>query len=92
MSFRKEVRDALERLEYKINALNTRIESKSAEVERLEEQNKSLFDRLMSIKWEDYISQNPDRWEDKGKQEMSISPLTDDNMAGEILSDEEINK
>ena len=92
MGFRKDVKEALGRLEYKLNTLNTKIESKSAEIMRLEEQNKRLFDRLMSIDWEKYINQNPDRWEDRSKTEVITSPLTDDNMAGEILSDEEIGK
>jgi len=92
MSFRKDVKGMLSRLEYKLNTLNTRIESKSVEIQRLEEQNKALFDRLMSIKWEDYVNMNPDRWEGKTSKEILVSPLTDENMAGEILSDEEISK
>lgn len=92
MSFRSEVREALIRLEDKLNILNTRIESKSAEITRLEEQNRALFDRLMSIDWEKYINQNPDRWQSEEQAEVIMSPLTDDNMAGEILSDEDISK
>lgn len=90
--FKRKVLDNLEKIRSDMGFLKGALLQRDGEIERLEKQNKDLMDRIMSIKFEDYINMTPDRWDSPKREEVDTSPLTDDNMAGEILSDEELGK
>lgn len=90
--FKRAVLEKLDQINSDMGFLKGALLQKDREVERLEKHNKDLMDRIMSIKFEDYINMTPDRWDSPKREEVDTSPLTDDNMAGEILSDEELGK
>lgn len=90
--FKREVLENLEKIKSDMGFLKGALLQRDGEIERLERQNKDLMDRIMSIRFEDYINMTPDRWDSPKREEVDMSPLTDENMAGEILSDEDISK
>ena len=92
MNFKFEVKERLNRIDMRLNRILEILNGKPTEITRLEKQNKDLMDRFMAIDFEKYISMTPDRWESAGKKAaVDISPLTDISMAGEILSQEDID-
>lgn len=91
--FKREVLKKLEQINSDIGFLKGALLQRDGEIGRLERQNRDLMDRIMSIKWESYINQSPDRWEATGKHtETDSSPLTDEQYIGEILADEDLSK
>ena len=77
-------------LEEKINMLLNLYGS----MERLETQNKELFDRLMARNWEQWANSPAVGQMDFGneKNERVLSPTNDESNIGGILSDEELGK
>jgi len=63
-------------------------------VERLERQNKELFDRLMARNWDQWVNSPAVAQMDFGKTntEYVLSPTNDEGNIGGILSDEELGK
>jgi len=93
MSFRKDILERLNHIEAMMRQMQKTMASiGTGEVKRLEEQNKQLFNRLMSIDFEKYVHMAPENWDSKPTQTFEDSPLTDESNAGEILSDEDIGK
>jgi len=91
--FKDEVKDRLSKLEASVDLLKRSLTSKDKEIDRLEKQNKDLMDRFMATKWEPYVNQNPDRWDNTAAQTRNVfSPVNDLENVGEILSDEELGK
>lgn len=90
--FKRAVLEKLDQISSDMGFLKGAILQKDREVERLSDQNKDLMDRLMSIKFEDYINMNPDRWEGPLRKDIDESPETDENLAGRIITDEDLGK
>lgn len=89
--WKKRIMEQLTRVEGKVEQLVGLMEKD----ERLEKQNKDLFDRLMSGSWEKYAQHSPDvynRLGEKKETQYVLSPLNDEANAGGILSDEELGK
>lgn len=64
------------------------------DIDRLQGQNRELFDRLMSRNWEDW-AMSPAVEERLGKPrkgEFVLSPTNDESNAGGILSDDELGR
>ena len=83
----KKVTVLLERVEKKLDELLLN----QGEVGRLSDQNKELFDRLMSIDWEKFAYLREDK--DKSPSDRSqyiYGAESDETNIGEILSDEDI--
>ena len=90
MSFRKEVREALGRLEKKMDQLIDFY----GEIERLKEQNEALFDKLMAKNWGEYSSSPTavNREIMVEKEEAVLSPSYDESSIGEVLTNEDIGE
>lgn len=90
MSFKKDTKARLERLEDKMDQL---IEI-YGEAERLKEQNEALFDRLMSRNWDEYNSSPSasNRLTLNKSEPMILSPSQDEASIGEVFSDEELSR
>ena len=90
MSFRKEVRETLKRLEKKMD----RLTSLYGDAERLKEQNETLFDKLMAKNWDEYSSSPTmvNRELVVKKEDIPLSPSFDESSIGEVLTNEDIGK
>lgn len=90
MSFRKEIREKLAKLEGKMDQLI----SFYGTMKDLEEQNERLFDKLMTRNWEEYGATPTvlNREEERPFVEKPFSVLQDESIVGEVLSKEEIEK
>ena len=88
MSFRKEVRESLSRLEEKMD----RLLRLYGNTEGLRDQNEALFDKLIAKDWSEYMdSPSVEKRASKPPStEMVMSPSQDESSIGEILSDEEL--
>ena len=88
MSFRKEVRESLGRLEEKMDWLTKLYGDMSG----LRDQNEALFDKLIAKDWGEYMdSPSVEKRASKPPStEMVMSPSQDESSIGEILSDEEL--
>lgn len=94
MGFRKEVRDRLSKIEFLLEQIQKNLLShRTAEILRLEKQNKDLFDRFQATKWADYIDKNPERWEQNEQPLVGTeSPLSDESLIGTVVDDAEFTK
>jgi dsDNA-specific endonuclease/ATPase MutS2 len=90
MSFRKEVRETLARVEKKMDQLINLYGT----MEGLKSQNEALFDKLMARDWEEYSSSPSmaNREVVVEKKEFPLSPAFAESSIGEVLTDEDIGK
>jgi len=91
MSFKKNVLEKLKNIEDKLGRLYLIINNDRSVMK----QNQDLFDRLMSIKWEEYAIRSPEifnRIEESKGTSNPVDPLSDENLIGEIIADEELGK
>ena len=88
MGFRKEMRENMKELFAKMDQLTNLY----GNMEGLRDQNEALFDKLMARDWDEYSSTPTfvGRESEKPSMEIPISPMQDEAMAGEVLTDEEI--
>ena len=86
MGWMREVLETVERIKDIVEGENRAVKALERLNERLEEQNKELFNKLMARDWESWVSQAA--LEQAGTPDIDykeISPEYDDNNAGEIL-------
>jgi dsDNA-specific endonuclease/ATPase MutS2 len=90
MSFRKEVRETLARLEKKMDQLANLYGT----MEGLKSQNETLFDKLMARNWEEYSSSPSmvNREIVSERKEIPLSPMFDESSIGEVLTDEDLGQ
>lgn len=87
--WRKRLNEKLELLEGMLARALARLEQRDEDKERLIEQNKDLFDRLMSRNFEEFKIYQPDDGGGFDERKAGIAPDQDESNAGEILSLEE---
>lgn len=92
MGLKKDILDKLTNIERLLIEINRKVSTTPGEVKRLEDQNKQLLNRLMAVNFEKYATYAPENIGDSKPTEVVVSPITDENNAGEILSDEELGK
>jgi uncharacterized coiled-coil protein SlyX len=100
MSFKKDTEKRLTLLEKSLALMEGQVKAfgqilvaKEKEVERLAKQNNDLMNRFMATKWEQYALNNPEHFKDTEQPIFEdYSPLTDESMAGEVLTDEDLGK
>lgn len=90
MSFRKEVRETLVRVEKKMDQLVNLYGA----MEGLKSQNEALFDKLMARDWEEYSSSPSMAGREvvPKKEEIPFSPAFDESSIGEVLTNEDIGE
>lgn len=90
MGFRQEVRESLKNIEIRLDKIVEQLNTDN----RLADQNKDLFDRLMAVNWERYAQLSPDMYNrsvgDHPTETVMSPTTTDEDLIGEIIDNEDL--